>query len=135
MTSMLFTRRSGFFASTGLALRAVAGRQLLLAGVLRGRLLDLGTHDRLVARDPVADHLPLSSVPLLELDRAAALVVEARHLDRLQQVERAELLQALLVDLQVLDAPAHLLAGERTLAVLGLRGADRFGGQDSLDTM
>ena len=67
----------------------------------------------------------LLAVPLQELDRAAALVVQARHLERLHQAGRAELLQALVVDVQVLEAPAHLLAGHRlALAEALLRVAD-----------
>src|SRR6185503_16072375 len=130
---MLLTRSMLAPSGRRSGLATIAQRELLLGGVLRGRSFDLRPHDGLVARDPVADDFPLLSVPLLELDGAAPLVVEARHLHRLHQVERAELLQALLVDLQVLDPPAHLLAGERALAELRLRGADRLGGQDSLD--
>src|SRR5918994_2514722 len=130
MTSMLLTASRGSKASP---LYTIARRDLALRGVLRRGLLDLGPHDRLVARDPVADHLPLLSVPLLELHRAAAFVVEARDLHRLHQVEGAELLEALLVDLQVLDAPAHFLAAERPLAELRLRGAHGLGGENALD--
>src|SRR5262249_36075134 len=80
--------------------------------------------------DPVADRVPLRAVPLLELHRAAALVVRARELDGLEQAERAQLLQARVVDVQVLEAPAHLFTGERALAELRLRDADRLDVQD-----
>src|SRR5262245_43716393 len=106
--------------------RAVAGRDVLLLGVLRRVLLDLGAHQLAVGLHPVGDHLPLGAVPLLELHQPRALVVEARDLDGRHQPRRAELLQALVVDVQVLDAPAHLLAGDRlALAELRLREADR----------
>src|SRR6476660_3799468 len=136
MTSMLLTERKGLSAAgvfSRLLLRAVPRRDRLLLRV-RGRgFLDHRAHDRLVGRDPVADELPLLPVPLLELDRAAPLVVHARQLDRLEEAEGAELLQALLVDVQVLETPPYLLAGQGLLAELGLRRADRLGVQDSVD--
>src|SRR5919108_4932478 len=90
-------------SSSSLLFRTVARRDALLLRVLRGRGLDHRAHDRLVGSDPVADHVPALAVPLQELDRAAALVVQARDLERLHQADRAELLQALLVDVQVLQ--------------------------------
>src|SRR5688572_10502716 len=115
-----------------LLLRAVARRDSLFLRVLRRGGLDHGPHERLVGLDPVGDHVPLAAVPLQELHRAAALMVHARNLQRLHQTDRAELLQALIVDVQVLDAPAHLLAGDRlALAEAPLRSADRLGGDDA----
>src|ERR1700752_3184109 len=114
-----------------LLFRAIPGRDALLLGVLRRGGLDHGTHQALVRLDPVADPLPLLAVPLLELHLAAAFVVGAGHLERLHEAGSAQLLQALLVDVQVLEAPAHLLAGHRlALAVVPLRGAHRLGGED-----
>src|SRR3954470_5522728 len=115
-------------------LRAVARRDVLFLGVLRRVFLYLGAHQLAVGLHPVADGLPLGAVPLLELDQARALVIQARDLERRHQADRAQLLQALVVDVQVLDAPAHLLAGDRlALAELGLRIADRLGGNDAGD--
>src|SRR5437667_3925483 len=98
MTSMLLTERKGLPSARGAAvrllLRAVARRDPLLLRVGGRGFLDHRAHDRLVGLDPVADQLPLLAVPLLELDRAAPLVVRAGDLDRLQEVVGAELLQA-----------------------------------------
>ena len=74
----------------------------------------------------------LLAVPLLELDRAAALVVGAGHLERLHEAGGAELLQPRLGDVEVLDAPADLLGRQRLLAVLLLRLADRLDGDDAV---
>src|SRR5581483_5083699 len=113
-------------------LRAVARRDAFLFRVLRRGLLDHGTHDVAVRRDPAGHGVPLLAVPLQEAHRAAALVVGARHLERLHEVGGAQLLQALLVDVEVLEAPADLLAGHRlALAVPRLRRADGLGGDDS----
>src|SRR5687768_7087835 len=127
-------RRRLFPRKRLLLLGAVARRDALFFRVLRSGGLDHGAHDRLVGLDPVGDHVPLASVPLQELDRAAALVVHAGNLERLHQPDRAELLQAFVVDIQVLDAPADLLAGHRlALAEARLRGADGFRGNDAGD--
>src|SRR5215470_13871190 len=111
---------------------AVARRDAFLLRILRGGLLDHRAHDRLVGGDPVADRVPFLAVPLQKLHRAAALVVEARDPERLHQSGRTELLQALVVDVQVLERPAHLLAGDRlALAEFRLRIADRLRGDDA----
>src|SRR5882724_9131943 len=111
---------------------AVARGDALFLGVLRRIRLDHAAHQLAVGLHPVGDHLPLGAVPLLELDQARAFVIQARHLERRHQARGAELLQALVVDVEVLDAPAHLLAGDRlALAEFGLRVADRLGGDDA----
>src|SRR5690348_4298487 len=82
------TRRAGrtpgpWPAASGLfLLRAIARRDAFLFRVFRRRLLDHGTHDRLVRFDPVGDGIPLPAVPLQELHRASALVIHARDLER-----------------------------------------------------
>src|SRR5687768_423640 len=117
-----------------LFLRAVARRDVLFLRVLRRGSFDHRTNDRLVRRDPIRDHLPLLAVPLLELDRRAALMVHAGDLERCHQADRAQLLQALLVDVQVLERPAHLLAGHRlAFAEACLRVADAFRRDDAGD--
>src|SRR5712692_3718220 len=131
MTSMLLTESRGFGGPPGpppLSLfGAVTQADSLLLRVRGRRVFDHRTDDRLVRLDPVGDQLPLLAVPLLELDRSTAFVVRAGNLDRLQEVVGAELLQALLVQVQVLQAPAHLLARQRLLSKLRLRCADRLG--------
>src|SRR5712691_3490527 len=124
MTSMLLTERRGFGGPPGpppplLLLGAVTLRDPLLLRVRGCRVFDQRANDRLVRLDPVGDQLPLLSVPLLELDRPASLVVHAGDLVRLQEVVGAELLQALLVQVQILQTPAHLLARQRLLAEPG----------------
>src|SRR5438132_5711834 len=84
-------------------LRAVARRDALLLRVLRRVLLDLGAHQLAVGLHPVGDDFPLRAVPLLEFDEARAFVVHAGDLERRHEAARAELLQALLVDVPVLD--------------------------------
>src|SRR5689334_19495833 len=111
---------------------AVARRDALLLGVLRRVLLHLRAHELAVGLHPVADHLPLGAVPLLELHQPGAFVVEAGDLERRHEAGGAELLQTLRVDVQVLDAPAHLLAGARlALPELLPREADRLDGDDA----
>src|SRR6202158_3801754 len=114
-------------------LRTVARSDVLLLRVFRRRLLDHCAHELLVRLDPVGDHLPLVAVPLLELYRAAAFVIGAGHLRRLHEVVAAELLQSRVADLEVLDPPPHLLSGQRLLAVLFLRLADRLDRHDAVD--
>src|SRR6185436_15823429 len=121
-----------FAPSALLFLRAVARRDLVFLRVLRGGRFDHRPHDRLVGRDPIGDRLPLLAVPLLELDRRAALMVHARHLERRHQPYRAQLFQALFVDVEILERPAHLLAGDRLpFAEARLRVADAFGRDDA----
>src|SRR5262245_35119915 len=112
---------------------AVARRDAFLLRILRGGLLDHRAHDRLVGGDPVADRVPFLAVPLQKPHRSATFVVHAGHLERLHQADRTEFLETLVVDLKMLDPPAHLLTGERLLAELRLRVADRFGGDDAGD--
>src|SRR6266542_1083117 len=114
-------------------LGAVTRGDSLLLRVRGRRLLDHRPHDRLVRLDPLGDDVPFLAIPLLELDRAAPFVVRAGELDRLQQADGAELLQSLVVDVQVLQTPPHLLARQRLLAELGLRGANGLRIQDAVD--
>src|SRR5215470_17486178 len=85
-------RGSGASASAALGfLGAVAWRDVLLLGVRRCGLLDHRAHKFSVGLDPVGDDDPLVAVPLLELDGAATLVIQAGELDRLHEADRAEL--------------------------------------------
>src|SRR5215471_1323643 len=97
MTSMLLTDRSGC-APSGSLFGTVTRADPLLLRVSRGGLLDHRPDHVLVGRDPVGDQLPLLPVPLLELHGAAALVVEAGGLERLQQAVGAQLLDPLVVE-------------------------------------
>src|SRR5437762_1586745 len=61
-------------------LPAVARRDVLLLCVCGRGILDHSADELTVGLDPVGYHLPLLAVPLLELHRAAALVIHARDL-------------------------------------------------------
>src|SRR5437588_12716783 len=130
MTSMLLTARSGRGASldTGaplLLLRAVAHRVAELLRLLDSRRLDLRPDHVAHRRDPVGDDVPLLAVPLLDQDGAAPLVVLAGDLDRMREILHPDLLEPLLSQVQVLEAPAHLLGGQRLVAELRHRRANR----------
>src|SRR4029077_13541046 len=75
-------------ASTFLA--AIPRGNAFFLRVLRCGFLDHRPHDRLVGVDPVGDGVPLVTVPLQELHCAPALVVHARHLERLHESCGAE---------------------------------------------
>src|SRR4051812_28735255 len=75
-------------------LAAVARRDLLLARVLGGLLLDHLAHHRAVARHERRERLERLAVPLLEFHHPRAFVVETARLDGREQAGRAELLQA-----------------------------------------
>src|SRR2546423_3153536 len=126
---MLLTASSGRAApfrtlTPLLLLAAVALRVPELLALFDGGRLDLGAHDVLHGLNPVRDDVPLLAVPLLDEERAAALVVLARDLDRVGEALHADLFEALLGQVQVLESPAHLLGG-RCLALGALhRGAD-----------
>src|SRR2546430_9491303 len=79
-----------------LLLAAVALRVAELLGLVDGGRLDLRADDVLHGLDPVRDDVPLLAVPLLDQDRAAALVVLARDLDRVREALHPDLLEALL---------------------------------------
>src|SRR5213592_3085875 len=121
---MLLTDRIGrdipFPALTSLLLlAAVALRVAELLGLVDGGRLDLRPHDVLHGLDPVRDDVPLLAVPLLHEDRPAALVVLARDLDRVREALHAKLFEPLVREVEVLEAPADLLAG-RHLALRAL---------------
>src|SRR5215813_8181936 len=137
---MLFTASSGpgetgatavtIATFLGAFLGAVPLGDVVLLGVLRGALLDHRPHHLLVWLDPVADDLPLGSVPLLELHRTTALVVGAGDLERLDEPGRPERRDLRRVEVQVLQPPADLLTGEGLLPELALRHLDRLHGDD-----
>src|SRR2546421_11384026 len=134
---MLLTARSGRGPSAALTplllLRAVALRVPELLALLDRRGLDLRADDLTHGRDPVRDEGPLRAVPLLDEDRAVPLVDLAGDLDRVHEALHPELFQAWLGEIEVLEAPADLLAGERLVAVLDHRGANRLGGEHRVD--
>src|SRR5438876_3982982 len=131
---MLLTDRIGrdipFPALTSLLLlAAVALRVPELLALYDGGRLDLRAHDVLHGLDPVRDDVPLLAVPLLDEDRAAALVILARDLDRVGAALHPDLFEALLGQVQVLEAAAHLLGRGRLPPGAPHRGADGFGGE------
>src|SRR5689334_16755923 len=104
MTSMLLTDSASFRAASGVViveviaaagsrlhfLAAVARRDLLLRRVLRRAVEHHLVHERAVARHEGRQRLELLAVPLLELDHARSLVIEAARLHRRKQPRRAE---------------------------------------------
>src|SRR5258705_5699765 len=137
MPSMLLTARSGRGVSLATAclllLRAVAHRVAELLALLDRRRLDLRPDDVAHRRDPVGDDGPLLAVPLLDQDGTAPLVVLAGDLDRVREALHADLVEPLLGQVEVLEAPADLLARERLVAVLRHRRSDRLGRQHRVD--
>src|SRR6266545_5437453 len=93
-----------------LVLRAIAHRVAALLALFNGGRLDLRANDVAHRLHPVGHDAPLLAVPLLDEDGAVALVVLAAHLDRVREALHAELLELRLGEVQVLEAPAHLLA-------------------------
>src|SRR5881396_4143900 len=116
-----------------LLLGAVALRVAGLLALLDGRRLDLRADDVAHRRNPVGHDGPFLAVPLLDEHGPVALVVLAGHLDRMREAFHAHLFEPRLGEVQVLHAPADLLAGERLVAVSRHRGADRFGGEHRVD--
>src|SRR5262245_30848838 len=104
----------------------------LLALVDRGRL-DLRAYHVAHGGHPVGHDVPLLAVPLLDQDRAAALVILAAHLHGMGEALHAELIQARLGEAQVLEAPPHLLTGEGLVAELRHRGPDGLGAEHGVD--
>src|SRR5262249_38921798 len=110
-----------------------ADRDLLLGRVLWRGLLDHGRDHAVVAGVPVGRDLPVLAIPGLDAPHARTLVVGTRHLDRPQLALEAELFDAFGGEVEVLEAPAHLLAGERLLAEPLLRGADGLDAEHGVD--
>src|SRR6267378_2907071 len=139
---MLLTASSGLdvsltaLESPGLALllcRAVALRVVELLAFRDGLRLDLRTDHVAHRRNPVRHDLPLLAVPLLDEQGAVALVVLAGDLDRVGETLHAELVEALLRQVEVLEPPPDLLTGEHLVAVLAHRGADRLDREHGID--
>src|SRR5690242_9346435 len=86
-------------------LAAVARRDLLFRGVLAGLVLDHLAHHRTVAGHERRDLHELAAVPALELHHAGAFMVRAAGLDRREEPARAEVLDALLGEVEMLEAP------------------------------
>src|SRR6185503_5878893 len=140
MTSMLLTESAigaagstcvGIEATwtTGLLsfLAAIAQRDLLFSRVLGSTFLDHLFGQRAVARHERRQRLEFLAVPLLELDHARAFMIGAAGFDRGEQARSAELLQPRFAQVEVLEAPAHLLRRHHlALAEMVLRHADRL---------
>src|SRR3954466_7464740 len=79
--------------------------QLLLAGVLVGRLLDQRLDDLLVGLQPVGGDDPLAAVPGMHACPIGAHVVYAARADGPHHAGEAQRIEPLLVERQVLEAP------------------------------
>src|SRR5436305_6857052 len=100
---------------------ALAHLQVLLGGVLAGLRLHHRTQQRRVGQVPAGAVVPARAVPGVDAVAVRALVVAAGRGERLHHSFDAQRLDAGGVDVQVLEAPAHLLAGERLRAEPALR--------------
>src|SRR5262252_4751974 len=134
MTSMLLTASRGdpgvpFPALTpSLLLGAVPHRVAPTLAFLGCRRVDLGPDDVTHRLDPVRYDVPLLAVPLLDQDGPAALVILAADLHGVREALHAELVHRRIGEVEVFEAPADLLAGQRLVAELPHRGADRLHG-------
>src|SRR4249919_3285317 len=88
----------------------------LLRSVFRGRLFHHLANQGAITAHPIGSRLPLLAVPLLEAHKSAAAMVSARHFDRRHHRAEAEFVEAVLIERQVLDAPAYLLSVQGFLA-------------------
>src|SRR5262249_43708584 len=105
------------FMPVALAFRgALARGNVVLLGILCGRLLKLRPDDLAHGGDPVGDLLPLFAVPLLDEDRAVAFMVLARHLDRSRKPRKPQFLQACLSQVEMLKSPPYLLTRQWLVA-------------------
>ena len=64
------------------------------------------------------------AIPLLEGHEAIAFMVVPGDVDRMEQVLRAQRLDARRIELEMLEAPAHFIAGQSAMAELLLRDTD-----------
>src|SRR5208283_1804167 len=95
----------------------------VLLGVGHRGLVEQRLDPGRVGADEVADLHPFRPVPLLDEGRRVAVVVEARRLERPGEAVEAERLESRLVEVEVLETAAHVLAGDHFLArdLLGFR--------------
>src|SRR5581483_11441616 len=107
-------------------LGAVAHLVAELLPLLAGGRLELRADDVAHRLDPVGDQAPPVPVPLLDDRHAVRIVVVAGDLERPHHALHPELLEPLVGEIQVLEAPADLLGRQRLVAVLRHRGADRL---------
>src|SRR5690606_28355661 len=75
----------------------------------------------------------LLTVPLMQAGLVRPLMVSAGQLDRLQHALEPQLLDALSGKVQVFEAPADLLARQRLVAQLPLRGAEGLRADQRVD--
>src|SRR5690606_22530487 len=108
--------------ASGVAVAGVATLDLLLGGVAVGGFLDHRAEHALVRLVPVGTHHPLAAVPRVNARPRRAHVVLASGLDRADHALHTQLFKPLLVEVEVLETPAHLLTGhDLALAELLLR--------------
>src|SRR6516225_2885429 len=105
----------------------LARRDVLVLRILRRKLLHQTVDVRLVGLVPIGSDLPLRTVPLHDARPVRAHVVRAAGLDRSHDLAEAECLETVRRQVQVLEAPAHLLGRhDLSLAEFLLRGANRL---------
>src|ERR1043166_4822815 len=108
------------YRGAALAFRgAVARCNVVLLGIVGGRLLKLRPYDLAHGGNPVGELLPLFAVPLLDKDRAVAFMIIAGHLDRSRKPRQPQFLQACLRQVEMLKPPPHLLTRQWLVAEFG----------------
>src|ERR1043166_5637940 len=108
------------YRGAALAFRgAVARCNVVLLGIVGGRLLKLRPYDLAHGGNPVGELLPLFAVPLLDKDWAIAFMVIAGHLDRSRKPREPQFLQACLRQVEMLEPPPHLLTRQWLVAEFG----------------
>src|SRR5574344_2831639 len=125
---------SVFYYQTGqgrpvaaIVLVTAAYLDVFLLGVFLAVLFHQRVDHALVGLVPVGDHFKLAAVPLGNACPVGAHVVVAAGLDGAQHLAKAQFVQALLRQVQVFQAPAHLLGRHGlALAELFLGGAHGF---------
>src|SRR5262249_6891682 len=110
-----------------------ADRDLLLGCIFCGGVLDHGPDDVVVGIVPVGSDLPVLAVQGLDAASAGALMIGAGDLDRLELVLEAKLGEALGTEIEIFQAYTNLLAGQRFLAELLLRGANALHTEHRID--
>src|SRR5205823_2289334 len=115
------------------SVRQAANGYLFFRCVFRGSILDHRQDHAVVGSIPIRRDAPVLAVPGLDATGACTLVVGARHLDGLEHAFEAELVEAIGTQVEIFQAPAHLLARKRLLAKLDLRGPDALDAEHGVD--
>ena len=84
----------------------------------------------MVGRNPVRDHIPLRTIPLLKANLATALVIVTLHRKGRQNAGGTQFLDPFSCQIEVLHAPAVLLSTKCYVAEFSLRVAQGLHGHN-----